>query len=250
MGDSKWATEAPQVTPSNPQLQATVPCKFCSVCGGRFNATALAGHQTKCKVWAARVAPKQYTEKVAGRLAIVYPPNWACSHFEKDPDPEWLISAKEKVKPIRNARAAEMLARRKAGQYSLAAIFEKETMEIEEQAAKQAEAARKAEAPPAKKAEKAQPAEQTTQADAQEALLPPPVGPQEEAAKKLRADALMEASKNRLGKLTKGSAKAIYMASQKGKKDGKEPPKPSKPPVKKHPDLSLEKNGEMPNRKK
>ena len=109
----------------------------------------MAGHQTKCKVWVARAAPADYTHIVHGVLAIHHPPSWAYSHSKEDPDPEWLVTAKQKVDPIRDARAAEMQAKQKAGQYELAAAFEKQTAEIEkqageEQAAKQAEAAQKA----------------------------------------------------------------------------------------------------------
>jgi predicted nucleic acid-binding Zn-ribbon protein len=147
MGGSRWATTPPQVTPpqvKGDQQQKTPPTPRkspCSVCGGNFKgATALASHTPKCKTWAAECAPHQYTHTVNGRIGIRLPPDWVFSHSDNDPDPEWLVMARQKLNPIRDALSDKMRAKKLAEQLEQAAEIEAKFKKAED--AKQAEEAK------------------------------------------------------------------------------------------------------------
>jgi predicted nucleic acid-binding Zn-ribbon protein len=159
MGKSKWAAESAQVTP--PQVNSEPRETPCSVCGGKFRGAAgLAIHTPKCKAWEAEYAPHQYTRTVRGKIDTCYPPNWSVSHDNNDPDPKWLVMAKEKVNPIRDARHHKMQAKKEADDLER---LEELREQWRKEDAKKAEEAQKAEE--AKQAEEAQKAEDAKQAD-------------------------------------------------------------------------------------
>jgi hypothetical protein len=77
---------------------------------------------------------------VNGRIGIRLPPDWVFSHSDNDPDPEWLVMARQKLNPIRDALSDKMRAKKLAEQLEQAAEIEAKFKKAED--AKQAEEAK------------------------------------------------------------------------------------------------------------